>query len=110
MSAPATELLRLPSVDEVLRTDVTAAAVERFGRQAAVASVREALASARASRTVAGAAELAAEAIARLEAQAAPSVRPVFNLTGTVLHTNLGRALIAEAAIEAVVAAMRSAV
>jgi L-seryl-tRNA(Ser) seleniumtransferase len=110
MSAPATELRRLPSVDEVLRTDAAVAAVERFGRQAAVASIRETLASARASRTVAGAAELAAAATAKLEVEATPSVRPVFNLTGTVLHTNLGRAVIAEAAIEAAVAAMRSAV
>lgn len=108
--SPTHDLQKLPSVDHVLRTPEATSGVERFGRTAIVAAIRATLASARASGHVAAIDEIAAGALARLEAQAQPSLRPVFNLTGTVLHTNLGRALIAEAAIEAAVAAMRSAV
>ncbi|OAT50642.1 L-seryl-tRNA(Sec) selenium transferase [Proteus hauseri ATCC 700826] len=45
----------------------------------------------------------------RISQQRKSSIKPVFNLTGTVLHTNLGRALMAESAIEAVSQVMRSA-
>ena len=47
---------------------------------------------------------------ARLEQRQAGALQPVFNLTGTVLHTNLGRAQQAEEAIDAVTHAMRSPV
>jgi L-seryl-tRNA(Ser) seleniumtransferase len=108
-------LRALPSVDDVLKVDAAALAIARFGRPAAVAAVRQALAATRAALRAGkpGPNEpeaIAGTALARLATDARSTLRPVFNLTGTVLHTNLGRALIAEAAVEAAVAAMRSAV
>ncbi len=98
---------RPPSVDAVLRTPLAGVLIDRFGRAAATGAVRAAIAEAReqgASLDPAAAAELAQ---ARLEAADASRLKSVFNLTGTVLHTNLGRAVLAEAAIEATVKAMR---
>jgi L-seryl-tRNA(Ser) seleniumtransferase len=116
MTAEADRRLRgLPSVDDALKAEPALLAVARFGRPAAVTAVRQTLDAARAALR-AGKAEpsqpdaIASAALAKLAVDARSNLRPVFNLTGTVLHTNLGRALIAEAAIEAAVAAMRSAV
>jgi L-seryl-tRNA(Ser) seleniumtransferase len=100
----------LPSVDQVLRAPFAAPVIERYGRPAVVDAVRAVLGEARAAGTIRTDTEVALDALARLDAQARSSLRPVFNLTGTVLHTNLGRALLADAAIEAATAAMRAAV
>jgi L-seryl-tRNA(Ser) seleniumtransferase len=102
---------RPPSVDEVLRTQTARHATDRFGRTATANAVRAVLARVRESGSAAASPEAVAQgALVWLETAARPSVRRVFNLTGTVIHTNLGRAVIAEAAIEAAVAAMRHAV
>lgn len=107
----AVALRKLPSVDEVLRMPAAARAIEHFGRPAFVGAVRDVLAQARKGEAVpAGLEDFASAAFDRLTASARSSLRPVFNLTGTVLHTNLGRALLAEQAVEAAISAMRSAV
>jgi L-seryl-tRNA(Ser) seleniumtransferase len=110
--APTASLLRkLPSVDVVLRTAAASAAIERFGRTAVVGAVRRILSESRNSGAdLARPDDVIAQAMMQLDARDRPSLRPVFNLTGTVLHTNLGRALLAEPAIAAATAAMRSAV
>lgn len=110
-AAPAADRRRLPSVDELLRDAGAAALIETHGRSAATNAFRAALADIREGRQPAGeTADILARAEDRLAQAAAPSLRPVFNLTGTVLHTNLGRARLAEVAIEAATAAMREAV
>ena len=105
----------LPAVDAVLNTRAAGILIERYGRAAATDAVRAALNDARAMLLAAGpfvpgAEHLAAQALARLEKENRSALRPLFNLTGTVLHTNLGRAMLAEAAVETAVAAMRNAV
>jgi L-seryl-tRNA(Ser) seleniumtransferase len=111
--AVAASLRGLPGVDEVLRTPAALEAVGRFGRGAVLAAVRAALAERREQLRRGEAAEAHAAGIAesaRRRLEAPQSLRRVFNLTGTVLHTNLGRAALAEEAAEAALAAMRHAV
>src|SRR5436309_3694925 len=97
----------LPAVDRVLRSAEGEALIARYGRPLVLGAVRAALDERRrdgASASAVAIAEASAAAIARTMQ---PSQRRVFNLTGTVLHTNLGRALLPEEAIAAATAAMR---
>ena len=102
----------LPSVDRLLGAPAGAALVAAHGRQAATEALRLALDAARATVRAGSAAPdaeaITAEARAALDAAARTALRPVLNLTGTVLHTNLGRALLAEAAVAAATDAMRA--
>jgi L-seryl-tRNA(Ser) seleniumtransferase len=97
----------LPAVDRVLRAATGQALVAEYGRPL----VRDAVRSALAARRAAGAADtvetILADCAAALGRLMQPSQRRVFNLTGTVLHTNLGRAPLPEEAIAAAAAAMR---
>jgi L-seryl-tRNA(Ser) seleniumtransferase len=113
-------LRQLPKVDEVLASPSLRDLLERVPRWAVVAAVRgqierlrAGIVASRARVAVDAAVHVAAHGIderalaAEIEVLLAPSLRPVINATGVVLHTNLGRAPLAESAVERVVAVAR---
>lgn len=107
-------LAALPSVDRLLKADATAPLIDEYGRHAVTEAVRETLADvrvrlAKTPGTAPDEAALLSAAADILARHAAPSLRPVINLTGTVLHTNLGRAALPAEAITAVAEAARGA-
>jgi L-seryl-tRNA(Ser) seleniumtransferase len=105
----------LPSVDQLLRADAPRALLAEHGHTLVVGEARALLEGLRA-RAVAGklsTAEVAQEALghalaARIQGRLAPRMRAVLNLTGTVIHTNLGRALLADAALQRLLTVMTS--
>ncbi len=107
----------LPSVDRLLSLPEVAALVATDGRAVVVRAVRRhldelreaALAGSLSPDTI-DAAEIVAAVTRRVDDGRRANLRPLFNLTGVVLHTNFGRAILPDDAVEAVVAAMRSPV
>jgi L-seryl-tRNA(Ser) seleniumtransferase len=97
----------LPAVDRILRAEAGLALINQYGRSLVVDAVRAALAGRRQCGAAASVAEIIEDIATSLTREMQPSQRRVFNLTGTVLHTNLGRAPLPEEAIAAAVAAMR---
>jgi L-seryl-tRNA(Ser) seleniumtransferase len=113
MLNPAASARRaLPSVDRLLKLEAVDAFVSRYGRPLVVAIIRAELEEQRAllgqacSAVNIDDAALVAACAERLRACTSASLKPVFNLTGTVLHTNLGRAPMPQCAAEAVMQAM----
>jgi L-seryl-tRNA(Ser) seleniumtransferase len=91
----------LPSVDQLLGQ--AGDLIATYGRPLTTSAFREVLDAAREEiRADGGApapAEISKRAHARLEAMVAPSLRPVINASGVILHTNLGRAPLSRAAL-----------
>ena len=99
---------RLPSVDALLAEADVAALAARHPRALVVRAVRDVLGAARDNGGTAPAEGWAAAVASRLGGLATPSLVPVINATGVVLHTNLGRALLAPAAVRAMTAVAQS--
>jgi len=103
-------LRRLPAVDAVLRSPGAEALVSRHGTRTATAAVREALERIREEVLAGGEPEVSEVAVLACAAKALSGrgLRRVVNGTGVVLHTNLGRSVLSEAAIGAAAAAAAS--
>jgi L-seryl-tRNA(Ser) seleniumtransferase len=108
---------RLPAVDRLLRHPALQACITLHGREITTQAIREVLQAWRSAPQTIGV-ELSdaalehhlTERIARhAEALMQPALRAVFNLTGTVLHTNLGRAPLPPEALEAIATVARGA-
>jgi L-seryl-tRNA(Ser) seleniumtransferase len=117
-AARAERVRAIPPIDECLKAAQANTALAGFSRayikvmvQRAQAELRTAILSGHDARSHRGAMiEEIVGATARVVAADESPLKPVVNATGVVLHTNLGRALLAEPAIEMVEMAARSAV
>jgi L-seryl-tRNA(Ser) seleniumtransferase len=99
---------RLPSVDALLAEESVAALTAQHPRALVVRAVRAVLNAAREDGGTVPDEGWARAVSSQLGRLAAPSLVPVINATGVVLHTNLGRALLAPAAVQAMTAVAQS--
>jgi L-seryl-tRNA(Ser) seleniumtransferase len=100
------EYRKLPAVDALLRQPEVMLLVAGYGESQVTTAVRSVVAEARAAIAAGEPAPLPSTWLpliqANLLAADQPSVRPVINATGVIVHTNLGRAPLSEAALAAV--------
>jgi L-seryl-tRNA(Ser) seleniumtransferase len=96
----------LPSVDQLLQQPAITAWITEFGRPQTLEALRLSLEEARKeftlSRKIPDREMLMDRALRTLQVWAIPSLRPVINATGVILHTNLGRAPLSHSAIQAI--------
>jgi L-seryl-tRNA(Ser) seleniumtransferase len=101
-------LRQLPAVDRLLRESASEALVAVYGRDAVRDALRSVLDVARQWIHEGGMPppddELFSAAESMLRRQFAPTLRPAINATGVIVHTNLGRAPLSEAAQAAMLA------
>jgi len=106
------QLRKVPSVDKLLRTEAVKALAEEYGHTVTVSALRGLLDDVRAAIASGGPCpsmdELAARSAERIRERVRPTLRSVINATGVILHTNLGRAPLSEATLEAMESAGRS--
>jgi L-seryl-tRNA(Ser) seleniumtransferase len=94
----------LPGVGTLINQEPYAALAAKFGRQRVVAAIRDQVEAERGGQAASDS-ERVAHVEVRLQIASAPKLRRVINATGVILHTNLGRAPLSRAAVEALATA-----
>ena len=97
----------LPSIEQLLQTQLAAELIASYGRPLTLQAIRSALEDVRAQvsksagQSLPDRESILTDVDSRLKAWTSPSLLPVINASGVILHTNLGRAPLSNAALQA---------
>lgn len=104
--ATMTDLRSLPSVDQLLQTEEVNQWISSYGRPLTLDAIRSVLDKVRLryaeASTIPDRESLLEQVGSKLQNWTAPTLRDVINATGVILHTNLGRAPLSQAALDAI--------
>jgi L-seryl-tRNA(Ser) seleniumtransferase len=100
------DLRQIPSVDHLIKAESIANSIAVYGRPLTVQAIRAVLAGVRTNYTSGSSVPNEDELVDRVAQQltkwTAPTLVPVINTTGVILHTNLGRAPLSKSALESI--------
>ena len=107
------QLSQLPSVDECLKSSYGGRWLDSFPRKTVLRAIREVIDSRRKAILNGAAAEVSIDAISQdiektINKLSAYKLRPLINATGVVIHTNLGRSILSDKAMDHVTGTARS--
>ncbi|MDO5691624.1 MAG: L-seryl-tRNA(Sec) selenium transferase [Pseudomonadota bacterium] len=112
---PRAQAKDLPAIDRLLRLSSVGALVDEHGHtlvadtaRALLSELRTAAVAGRLSQSAIESEALTRTLHTRVQTRLVPRMRSVLNLTGTVIHTNLGRALLADEALKHLLAVMQA--
>ncbi len=99
------ELRKLPSVEKIFQSSSIEKIIAKFGREQTLLTIRETLeefrSSIKAGKTAPDFIEIVDKINSKLTSRFSPTLLPVINATGVILHTNLGRAPLSQETIQA---------
>ncbi len=100
-----TDLHKIPSVDKLLQTDGIKELIAEFGRPLTIDMLRSTLdqirSAAREGKSLPPTNSIITQTTRKIERWVSPTLQPVINATGVIIHTNLGRAPLSKSALQA---------